>query len=246
MYVALLVWVGIATLLSYVVDRLWSDFTCCRYFRYALAPGVVVHELSHLAACLLTGASVKRVVLFGPSGGGVEHSPPKMPLVGQPIISLAPIGGCTLALWFVWLTFAGSLGLEAVALPDVDLSVVGLAEVWQTLKTVYVDWFRWIFSRDFLSIRGAVFLYCVLTFSICMAPSRTDLRHAVTGLAAIGAIVFLVHRLGFDRWQIGHEISKTILAFGWKAFTFSIVLLVSALAVSVPAALAGKILGKAQ
>ena len=72
MYVALLVWVAVATLLSYVIERLWSDYTPRRYFRCALAPGVVMHELSHLAACLLTGAEVGRVVLFGPSGGGLN------------------------------------------------------------------------------------------------------------------------------------------------------------------------------
>ncbi len=245
-YVGLLVWIAVATLLSYVIERLWTDFTSRRYFRCALAPGVVVHELSHVVGCLLTGAKVGRVVLFSPSGGSVEHSKPKMPIVGQPLISLAPIVGCTLALWGVWWVFSDRLALEMADLPAVKFSAAGGAELWQALKDLLIASFRQAFSREFLSLEGLLFLYCVLTFSIGMAPSRTDLRHALLGLVAVGAIVFLAGQLGFSSWQVGAEVSHRITMLGWKVFSFSIVLLMSALAVSIPAAVAGKVFGGSQ
>lgn len=246
MYVGLLVWVAVATLLSYIIERLWSDYTPRRYFRYGLAPGVIMHELSHLAACLLTGAEVGRVVLFGPSGGGVEHSRPKMPLLGQPIISLAPIAGCTLALWGVWWLFSERLDLQLSALPGVEVSATGGMRFWETLRALFLDAIRQVFSRKFLSLEGLAFLYLVLTFSIGMAPSRTDLGHALVGLAAIGAIVFLARQTPLADWEIGAGLSQVVTAFGWRVFTFSILLLMSALAVSIPAAIVGKVFGRSQ
>jgi hypothetical protein len=245
-YVALLVWIAIATLLSFIIERLWSGFTGRPCVRYALAPGVMVHELSHLVACVITGAKVSRVVLFSRSGGRVEHSRPAMPLLGQPVISLAPVAGCTLALWGVWRLFAGRLGLEASGLPGVEFSAAWGVRLWLTLKRLFLDSFQQVFSREFLSPEGFVFLYLVLTFSICMAPSRADLRHAVFGLAGIAAIVFLVQQLDLSGWVLGVEMSRRIMAFGWKVFTFSILLQMLALAVSIPAALAGRILGDSQ
>lgn len=246
MYLALLVWVAVATLLSYAVERLWSDFASHRFFHYALAPGVVVHELSHLLACLLTGAKVGRVVLFGPSGGSVEHSDPRMPLLGRPLISLAPIMGCTLALWGVWWLFSDRLGLKPSELPGVELSAAGGLELWLVMRHLFIDAFRQVFSRKFLSLEGAAFVYLVLTFSVSMAPSRTDLRHALLGLVTIGAIVFLAEHTFLARWEVWVEVSRRVTMFGWKAFTFSIFLLMLALAVSIPAAIAGKLFGGSQ
>jgi len=242
-YLALLVWIGVTTLLSYIIERLWSDFTCRPCVRYALAPGIVVHELSHLAGCLLTGAPVSRVVLFGPSGGCVEHGEPTMPLLGRPVISLAPVAGCTLALWGVWTVFAGRLGLEPLRLPGLELSAQGGLRLWLVLKTLFADAFQRVFSRRFLSAEGILFLYLVLTFSICMAPSRTDLRHAFVGLVVVGAVSVIVQHSGLSAWVIGKEMSQQALTFGWKVFTFSILLQMSALAVSIPASLAVRIFG---
>ena len=246
MYLGLLVWIAVATLLSYAVERLWSDFASHRFFHYALAPGVVVHELSHLLSCLLTGAKVGRVVLFGPSGGSVEHSEPRMPLLGRPVISLAPIVGCTLALWGVWWFFSGRLGLKPSKLPGVELSAAGALELWQVMRHLFIDAFRQVFSRKFLSLEGVAFVYLVLTFSVSMAPSRTDLRHALLGLVTIGAIVFLAEHTLLARWEVWAELSRRVTMFGWKAFTFSIFLLMLALAVSIPAAIAGKLFGGSQ
>jgi len=245
-YVALLVWIAIATLLSYAIERLWCDFTSRRVIWYAMAPGVVVHELSHLVACSLTGAKVRRVVLFGPSGGSVTHTKPRMPILGQPLISLAPIAGCTLALWAVWWAFSERLHLEYSTLPAVDLSASGGAVLWQTLKALLVDSCKLVYSRRFLSPCGLAFLYLVLTFSICMAPSRTDLWHALLGLTVIGAIVVIVNQAGPSGFTLGEGFSRRIMAFGWNAFTFSILLLMSALVVSVPAAVIGRLFGGAR
>ena len=242
MHIALLVWVAIATILSYIIERLWSDIASRRAFRVAMAPGVIVHEVSHVVACWLVGAKVSRVQLFGASGGSVTHAKPRLPVMGQPIISLAPVAGCTLALWCVWWFFSGRLGLEFSNLPQIDLTAAGGKALWQTLNTLFADSLKQVFTRKFLSAEGAIFIYLVLTFSICMAPSFQDLRHALLGLVVIGAIVFLINRTGFANFQLAEEWSNKATSFGWKAFTFTVLLLMSALAVSLPALIIRKVL----
>ncbi len=70
--------------------------------------GVPVHELSHAVAFLLTGAGVRRVVLFAPRGlpeyGGAAGVvvPARTPSTFSRIISsVAPFFGCSLAAWLI-------------------------------------------------------------------------------------------------------------------------------------------------
>ena len=243
MFAALLVWVATATLLSYTIGRLWADAAAAKAFRYALAPGVIVHELSHVIGCIITGAKVRRVVFFDADGGSVTHTKPRMPLVGQAIISLAPVGGCTIALWGVWGLFAGRLGLDGRQLPLPVFSVAGGWEFWQLMRELFAESARMLFSRQFLSLEAAAFLYLVLAFSICMAPSRTDLRHALLGLVVIAAIVTIIESTGLSSRAFGVRWSQAVTAIAWRAFSFSIMLLMLALVASVPAALSIRIFG---
>ena len=236
MYLALLVWVTVATLLSYVIERLWSGMTSSRGFRFAMAPGVVVHELSHVAGCFITGAKVRRVVLFDKQGSSVKHTKPRVPVVGQPIISLAPVAGCTAALGCVWWIFSRRLGLEHSALPVVEISAAGGHDFLLATRDLFAHSIRLVLNWRLLSIEGAVFIYLVLTFSVCMAPSLTDLRHSLLGIAALGAIIFLIQLLGFDNLQVMASASSRIMRFWWEVFTFSTLLLMCALAVTIPAA----------
>ncbi|HUW32749.1 MAG TPA: hypothetical protein VM223_14155 [Planctomycetota bacterium] len=246
MYIALLVWVAVATLLSYVIELLWSDVTSRRVFRIAMAPGVVVRETSRLAACLLTGAKVSRVRLFAKSGPAVKHGKPKLPLLGQAAISLAPVLGCTLALYGVWRLFSSRLGLEAGVLPQIDFSLAGGAALWHALHELFRDSLSRLAGRSLVSVDGFAFIYLVLTFSICMAPEFDELRYALPGLVIIGAAVFALERTGIADFQFAREWSARAASFSWKAFTFSVLLLMSALVMSFPALLLRRLIGKAK
>ena len=54
--------------------------------------GSFVHETSHAALCLLTGAKIKEFKVFSRQPR-VVHSEPKLPILGMPLISLAPLFG---------------------------------------------------------------------------------------------------------------------------------------------------------
>lgn len=59
--------------------------------RLILLPGVVVHELAHVAACVLTHTHIEKISFWDEAGGSVVHHVPKLQVVTQPFISLAPL-----------------------------------------------------------------------------------------------------------------------------------------------------------
>ena len=101
-FAALVAWLLAVVFTSYGLQHLWAPARGNRFLALLLAPGLVVHEMSHVLACLLTGATVNHVSLFERgTAGKVTHTRPAVPLVGQALISLAPLVGCGAALWFL-------------------------------------------------------------------------------------------------------------------------------------------------
>jgi hypothetical protein len=139
-----------------------------------LIPGVAVHELSHAAACLLTGARIVKIELWTGSGGSVRHTRPRWPVVTQPLISLAPVLGGVLVLWGLSRLLGVGPGWSdsheaGRLLPELGKLVTGLA-----------SWRTWLF------------LFALVAVTSTLAPSRQDLRVAATGLLVIfGAGVVL-------------------------------------------------------
>ena len=80
-------------------------------------PGVVLHECSHIIGCLLTGAQIRNIVLFSKDGGSVTYSRPRLPYIGDVIISTAPLFLLPLALSFVTWIFGSYLGCVFPAFP---------------------------------------------------------------------------------------------------------------------------------
>ncbi len=246
MALGLLLWIALAVLAGYAVNRLWSSFVGNRAFRWAMAPGVVVHELSYAAGCLITGAKIFRLNLFAPEGGSVSHGKPKLPLIGETIIALMPLVGCTIALWGVWMLFHKPLGLTVAGLPDLEvsswcplltkLSIRDFAYgTWDLLR----DAFSQVYSRRILTFEGLAFLYLLLNFSIGMALSGQDIKRAFLGLLAIALLVMLLQYLGL--W--GDKAAVVVDAL-WSVFAFAMMMLAMALAVSIPIAAACKIAGR--
>ena len=89
--------------ISLALDVLWARVIPLRSFYYFIrAPGVIVHECSHIFGCLITGAKVKKVVFFSEKGGSVTYTASKIPYLGDVVISTAPLfciplvlAGCT-------------------------------------------------------------------------------------------------------------------------------------------------------
>lgn len=168
-------------------------------------PGVVVHELSHLIGCLLTGTRVREVKLFAPHEespgylvlGYVSHDRPRNGLV-QLIVSAAPFFGGAAALWLLLrlmvpeaLTLQLPPGIFREATLAAAFSAVG------TVVSLYAKFAAVLFaSLAWDAWTTYVFLYFLFSIAAHIAPSGHDMRYAVIGALAVGILLAVLVWLG--------------------------------------------------
>jgi hypothetical protein len=185
---------GIAVIiLSLILDYLWALVLPFRFLYYILRfPGVVIHECSHILGCLLTGADIRKVVLFSEAGGSVTYARPKIPLIGDVIISTAPVFCIPLMLTFCTWAFAQYLGCSFPMFPFpltsatlAGIIVTGVFQMFDTnLVTRFNPWF-------------IVYLYLTLSLILSVAPSLQDLKNAAIGITLMVICGILIFQSGF-------------------------------------------------
>jgi len=143
-----------------------------KWYRWGLAPGIIVHELSHAVACFIVGARVEEMALLSPTGGHVKHTQPRVPYIGNAIVALAPIVG-GLFIIVVALSFLTPQLFEALLATDLTLPLTQIYSAW-------LGTFIQVFNP--LSIESWVMLIVILTVSASLAPSMVDLRSAGAGI----------------------------------------------------------------
>lgn len=233
-------WFAGVILLSQGITRMVTSATNGFVFRLLVFPGVLVHELSHYVACKLTGAPVEKMQLFGrlPSedgkrvyGGYVMHGPSKLPIVGDFLISFAPVfGGLTLIHLFTVLA-GDPLGLDhspAEAVSDdaspqhnIQSAIWGMVYLMGRLPIrIYENFGNWIFW---------VYLYLTASLAVTLAPSRQDFKNSwkhlwknFLWLVLLLGVVYIVTRI------LGTFIDSVIAPYlvGLYAYTTSILLVV--------------------
>ena len=164
-------------LISYSLDFIWAKVLPVRFFYYVLrAPGVIVHECAHMLGCLITGAKIRNVVLFSKAGGSVTYSPPVIPIIGNVVISTAPLVCIPLVLTGCTWIFSHYLGCsfplypQALDSADAFLALGGgiLGTFTRNLVVQFNIWFL-------------LYLYLTVSLILSVAPSMQDIKNAVTG-----------------------------------------------------------------
>lgn len=155
--------------------------------------GTPIHELSHVAMCLLFRHRIDKVALFQPdkkSGrlGYVHHSYRSnswFEELGNPLIAIAPlIGGSLVLLILVNVFYGHAAAVEPLnATQNTHASQYGLI---QSVRNVLGNVFR---PEHFATTRFWVFIYLVLCVGSHMAPSRTDYYGAGKGALMIGVAI---------------------------------------------------------
>ncbi|MBI4758857.1 MAG: M50 family metallopeptidase [Chloroflexi bacterium] len=190
----------------------FSDFNSFLFYLFIL-PGTVIHELSHLLACLLTGVKVRDFRLFSPQKNGVVGwvTYAKVDIFRRNLVSLAPFVGSALVLYLLSRYFFSHTGIALApvhlrpALSDLGRTAMDLAEL-----------VRSIFGRaDFRHWQTWLFLYLAFSLSYGIAPSPIDLSHVlVDALIFVGAGVLAVY--AENTWRLG-ILSSSLFAqiAGW-------------------------------
>jgi len=176
-------WSAVLFLMSFLLDRMWSYSLARWLYIIFAAPGIIVHELSHLAACLLTGAKVNRVVLISREGGSVTHGRPKWGILGQTIVSMAPFLGIPLVLVLVGLVF------DLVPFLNCDMTW-GYMPSWD-VGSMLLGTFGSAFDLIWKNLVGnrslwfLLYLYLAASLTVALAPSKQDLKNSWLGLALL-------------------------------------------------------------
>jgi len=213
--------------ISLALDILWARVIPLRSFYYFIrAPGVIVHECSHIFGCLITGAKVKKVVFFSEKGGSVTYTSSKIPYLGDVVISTAPLiciplvlAGCT------WI-FSQYLGcvfpplLVGIASTDALFRLcIGIAGMFTwNLIVQFNPWFL-------------LYLYLTLTLVLSLAPSTQDMKNAVIG---IGIITFVGILILWSNLPLAVSLLEEIFQLIGIGFTFGLMSEIIALVISSP------------
>ena len=123
--------------------------------------GALVHETSHMILCILTMAKVKEFVVFS-SQPHVTHQKSKIPIIGEVLISFAPIAG---GLFFLFLINRYILGNYFVIPSFVNWQdlLTGAEKILNQINIF--EWKSWIMILLFFNV-GAM-----------IGPSTQDLKN---------------------------------------------------------------------
>jgi len=174
------------TALGYLSNQLngrWLNFKITRWLYYL---GAIVHEISHALACILTGAKITEFKIFSKQPH-VSHTKSKLPLIGQPLISLAPIAG---GLFFIYAINQWVLNSYFTILTPNNWN-----EILDTLSSSIAqisltDWQAWVMMLLFINV-GAM-----------IGPSTKDLKN-------IWPVLILMF---FINWQTLSQISLIVIS----------------------------------
>jgi len=145
-----------------------------------VAPGVILHELSHAFACLITGAPILSINVFKSDGGEVKHGKPKIPVIGQILISLAPFVVGAIAIFFL----SKLLGIRESSISELS-----------TNTSQIVEWLKHAFSAiNFHDYKSWIALYLVLSIAVTMTPSGQDMKNIALSIIIVGIILFIIYK----------------------------------------------------
>ncbi len=192
-YLGFLFLAGVVVVISGLLDRLYAAVMPARFLYYALRmPGIVLHELAHVAGCLCTGAKIKNIVLFSKEGGSVTYANPKIPVLGTVIISTAPLLLLPLVLSLLTWVFSANLGCDlAITLPEPHTGIFAYG-ILGTVSGLFVANLITEFNGYFL-----LYLYLCTTIILSLAPSRQDFANAGAGILLVAGSGLLVILSGY-------------------------------------------------
>lgn len=144
----------------------FSNFLNNKYLNYKLIRvlyflGAFIHESSHAIMCILTGAKIEQMHIFS-TQPRIVHRQSKIPILGQMLISLAPIAGGFL---FIFLINKFVLG---------NLVIIDSSSNWQDIFKIS---FNFISQINLLSWQGIVFILLLLNSGAMMGPSFQDIKN---------------------------------------------------------------------
>lgn len=232
-FIATLLWFICVLGAAFVANKVWSGFLG-RAFWVAIAPGVVVHEFSHVVACWVARAEIVNVQFFGPDGGQVVHKKPKLPVIGQIIISLAPLVGCSLALVLVGALLDSRVANAIGHVPGtLSLRASGLRHFASGSWRTAVSLMQAVWHSGYKQWQTYAFLYAAVCFGIALRPSAKDFGNAAGGMILLAGLLAGADWIAsvFERPRL---VSEHVLGLLQSPLRYLVSILVLVLIITIP------------
>lgn len=147
--------------LSNTLNWRYLNFGVIRFLYYI---GALVHETSHAVLCIFTGAKIREYTVFAEQPR-VVHERSKLPVVGELLISAAPIAG---GLLFLFLVNHYLLGNYFV-LPQVA--------DWHSWKSILGAPLGFLSQINILQWQSWVMIFLLFNAGAMVGPSTQDLKN---------------------------------------------------------------------
>ena len=203
LFLPLIIQILILYLLSRLLDRLILKRIGRTLYLITQWPGVVVHELSHFVACLITFTRVHSLKLFTPSGdslGSVSHAKSRNPIKNI-IISIAPLFGVTAVIWLLIKFLIPELYFSVTNPIDKALAdFSSLQNFFSFSKEYFQIYWNYMVDLwqniDFTKWQTYLFIYLMLSLGAHAAPSKEDLKHTFWGIGGLAVIFIILYYIG--------------------------------------------------
>lgn len=209
-----------------------------KWFAMIVAPGTILHELSHLFTALITGCYITSVSLFTMNPkrgviGYVSYTQPKDKWIvfRDLIVGFSPFFGCGIVLLLI-----GYLQNPSTVLTPDLIHVETLGDIMNSVILIPTNYFMFR-----LTILSFVAIYFKICFALGSAPSTTDIkgffgsliRHPISTLfiCVLFYIGLWVSEVDIDLY--GHGTSE-IAVFLLKASILILLVSISTLVASIP------------
>jgi hypothetical protein len=213
--------------ISLALDILWAQVISLRSLYYVIrAPGVIVHECSHILGCIITGAKIKKVVFFSERGGSVTYTSSKIPYIGDVVISTAPLVCIPMVLAGLTWVFSQYLGCVFPPMPVAVNSMDALYGLVITIAILFTQNLIVRFNPWFL-----IYLYLTVTLVLSLAPSAQDMKNAAIGIGIILIVCILILLSSLPSLV---NILVSIIHLIGIGFTFGLMFEIIALVISSP------------
>jgi hypothetical protein len=213
--------------ISLALDILWAQVISLRSLYYVIrAPGVIVHECSHIIGCIITGAKIKKVVFFSERGGSVTYTSSKIPYIGDVVISTAPLVCIPIVLAGLTWVFSQYLGCVFPPMPVAVNSMDALYGLVITIAILFTQNLIVRFNPWFL-----IYLYLTVTLVLSLAPSAQDMKNAAIGIGIILIVCILILLSSLPSLV---NILVSIIHLIGIGFTFGLMFEIIALVISSP------------
>ena len=219
-YLAWIIWVLLLFFISLATIRIWHSLVRSRNFNFFVLPGILVHQLSVALASVITGATVTHISIRGESQEYLTHTRSKIPVLGQVLIGLAPLFGCSLALWGAMELLSHPINIGFSLPESIQVTASGLQQSAKSLIDVIAETLRAIQRADFGDWKTYVFLYLSITFAFTIAPAKKDLKTTIIALAVLAAILLVIDLIGAK--ISGGPVLNEYFASYWKILTYAL------------------------